>query len=66
MSDTVAACPACDRASLHTCGDAYRCHNCGARVAEPEFRPPKQSGEKTRRGPAGDLVDADPSEVDSL
>ena len=61
MSDTVLACPECDRASLERAGAGYYCHACLTRVDDGIER--ERRGEPGRRGLAGRLEAADADEV---
>ena len=62
MSETVLACPDCDRASLERAGEGYYCHACLTRVADGVERERRRAGTGLR-GLAAKLDDADPDEV---
>jgi len=72
---SVSACPECDATDIyhrqgngfdgrHAGGEqGWRCKSCGARFEEPHERASHADCGEHRKGLAGDLADADPSEV---
>jgi len=72
VTDTVAACPECDATSVALNapggyadvpeGKRYRCADCGA-LFDAFTERERQTANDSRRGLAGDLVDAAPDEV---